>query len=37
MLGASTLALSLMLTLSSRTIAWRKAGPAQASLREVTV
>src|SRR5687768_6211180 len=37
MLGASTLCISLILTLSSRTIAWRKARSARASLREVTV
>ena len=36
MLGASTLAISLILTLSSRAIAWRKSGSAHASLREVT-
>lgn len=37
MLGASTLALSLILTLSARTIAWRKEREPRASLREVTV
>ena len=37
MLGASTLALSLILTLSAGTIAWRKTRAVQASLREVTV
>ncbi len=36
MLGASTLAISLILTLSSSAVAWRKAGRAHASLREVT-
>lgn len=37
MLGASTLALSLILTLSARTIAWKKARPVSPALREVTV
>ena len=37
MLGASTLALSLILTLSAQAVAWRKVGPAHAALREVTV
>jgi cytochrome c oxidase assembly protein subunit 15 len=36
MLGASTLAISLILTLSAGAVAWRKAGRTQASLREVT-
>lgn len=36
MLGASTLALSLILTLSARTIVWRKVRQASPSLREVT-
>ena len=36
MIGAATLALSLILTLSSRAIAWRKSPRPHATLREVT-
>jgi len=36
MLGASTLALSLILTLAARTIRWRKERPVQVALTEVT-